>query len=184
MRITVHNRGPEAATLHLLPQLWFRNTWSWDGRRRQAGADARSAGHGRGRASGARDVSVSTSTAAPELCSARTRPTRARLRRGRRRRATSRTPSTTTWSAATATRSTRTRRGTKAAAHYAFQVPAGGHVTVRTRLQAAPARRAASTISTPSSTACAPRPTSSTHVLQTGSPTPTRGSSSARPSPA
>ena len=29
MRVTVHNRGPEAATLHLLPQLWFRNTWSW-----------------------------------------------------------------------------------------------------------------------------------------------------------
>ena len=27
--ITAHNRGPEAATLHLLPQLWFRNTWSW-----------------------------------------------------------------------------------------------------------------------------------------------------------
>jgi hypothetical protein len=23
------NRGPEAATLHLLPTLWFRNTWSW-----------------------------------------------------------------------------------------------------------------------------------------------------------
>jgi hypothetical protein len=29
MRVTVHNRGPEAATIHLLPQLWFRNTWSW-----------------------------------------------------------------------------------------------------------------------------------------------------------
>ena len=28
-RITVSNRGPEAATLHLLPTLWFRNTWSW-----------------------------------------------------------------------------------------------------------------------------------------------------------
>jgi hypothetical protein len=27
--VTVHNRGPEAATLHLLPTLWFRNTWSW-----------------------------------------------------------------------------------------------------------------------------------------------------------
>jgi hypothetical protein len=26
-RVTVHNRGPEAATLHLLPTLWFRNTW-------------------------------------------------------------------------------------------------------------------------------------------------------------
>ncbi len=30
MRITVHNRGPDAATIDLLPQLWFRNTWSWN----------------------------------------------------------------------------------------------------------------------------------------------------------
>ncbi|KHD73429.1 MGH1-like glycoside hydrolase domain-containing protein [Actinoplanes utahensis] len=29
-RITVHNRGPEAASLRLLPTCWFRNTWSWD----------------------------------------------------------------------------------------------------------------------------------------------------------
>jgi Glycosyl hydrolase family 63 C-terminal domain len=29
MRITVANRGPEAATLHLLPTLWYRNTWIW-----------------------------------------------------------------------------------------------------------------------------------------------------------
>jgi hypothetical protein len=29
VRITVANRGPETATLHLLPTLWFRNTWSW-----------------------------------------------------------------------------------------------------------------------------------------------------------
>jgi len=29
MLVTVHNRGPEEATIHLLPQLWFRNTWSW-----------------------------------------------------------------------------------------------------------------------------------------------------------
>ncbi len=29
MLVTVHNRGSEAASLHLLPQLWFRNTWSW-----------------------------------------------------------------------------------------------------------------------------------------------------------
>src|SRR6187401_830163 len=29
IRITVHNRGPEAATLRVLPTLWFRNTWSW-----------------------------------------------------------------------------------------------------------------------------------------------------------
>jgi hypothetical protein len=29
IRITASNRGPDAAVLHLLPTLWFRNTWSW-----------------------------------------------------------------------------------------------------------------------------------------------------------
>ena len=29
MRITVHNRGPDEARIDVLPQLWFRNTWSW-----------------------------------------------------------------------------------------------------------------------------------------------------------
>jgi hypothetical protein len=28
--ITVWNRGPEQAALHVLPTIWFRNTWSWD----------------------------------------------------------------------------------------------------------------------------------------------------------
>ena len=30
IKITVNNRGPEAAELHVLPILWFRNTWSWE----------------------------------------------------------------------------------------------------------------------------------------------------------
>jgi hypothetical protein len=29
IRVTAANRGPEPALLHLLPTLWFRNTWSW-----------------------------------------------------------------------------------------------------------------------------------------------------------
>jgi hypothetical protein len=29
IRVTLINRGPEAAPLHVLPTLWFRNTWSW-----------------------------------------------------------------------------------------------------------------------------------------------------------
>ncbi|HEX6144506.1 MAG TPA: hypothetical protein VFZ01_17440 [Geminicoccaceae bacterium] len=29
MQVTVHNRGPEPAVIHVLPQLWFRNRWSW-----------------------------------------------------------------------------------------------------------------------------------------------------------
>ncbi len=29
IQITLCNRGPDAATLHVLPHLWFRNEWSW-----------------------------------------------------------------------------------------------------------------------------------------------------------
>lgn len=29
IRCTIHNRGPDTATLDLLPRLWFRNSWSW-----------------------------------------------------------------------------------------------------------------------------------------------------------
>lgn len=28
-RVTAHNRGPERAPIHLIPNLWFRNTWAW-----------------------------------------------------------------------------------------------------------------------------------------------------------
>jgi len=31
IEITAHNRGPETASLHLLPTIWFRNVWSWGG---------------------------------------------------------------------------------------------------------------------------------------------------------
>jgi hypothetical protein len=41
IRLTVANRGPQAAVLHLLPTLWFRNTWSWGSLR--DGGDARPA---------------------------------------------------------------------------------------------------------------------------------------------
>ncbi len=44
IRIEVANRGPEPAELDLLPTLWFRNTWSWNGDQRRpsvrAGGDA------------------------------------------------------------------------------------------------------------------------------------------------
>jgi hypothetical protein len=31
MAVTVHNRGPDDAELHVLPTVWFRHTWSWAG---------------------------------------------------------------------------------------------------------------------------------------------------------
>lgn len=30
IRLSAFNRGPDPATLHVLPHLWFKNTWSWD----------------------------------------------------------------------------------------------------------------------------------------------------------
>ncbi len=41
IRIEAHNRGPETADLHLLPTVWFRNTWSWgqDNRRPKLSRD-------------------------------------------------------------------------------------------------------------------------------------------------
>ncbi|PYN58526.1 MAG: glucosidase [Candidatus Rokuibacteriota bacterium] len=30
VRVTAANRGPEPAELHLLPTLWYRNSWAWD----------------------------------------------------------------------------------------------------------------------------------------------------------
>ena len=30
MRVTVTNRGPDPATIHVLPHVWYRNTWSWE----------------------------------------------------------------------------------------------------------------------------------------------------------
>ena len=31
MHISIQNHGPDAAELHVLPTLWFRNTWDWSG---------------------------------------------------------------------------------------------------------------------------------------------------------
>ncbi len=68
IRITATNRGPEAAALHLLPTLWYRNTWSW-------GHDARPALALRDRtATGELDASTSStrrSGRAGSTCGAR-----------------------------------------------------------------------------------------------------------------
>jgi len=46
IRITACNRGPETAGLHLLPTIWFRNTWAWgDGRERPSLAKTATGGN-------------------------------------------------------------------------------------------------------------------------------------------
>ncbi|MEO5940179.1 MAG: glucosidase, partial [Candidatus Limnocylindrales bacterium] len=47
IRVTATNRGPDDAPLHLVPTLWFRNTWSW-GRRDERPSIALEAGARRG----------------------------------------------------------------------------------------------------------------------------------------
>jgi hypothetical protein len=137
VRITVANRGPDPAPLHLLPTLWFRNTWSW-GRTgegywpkpRLAVADdgtllAEHASLGRFRLAfeGTPAVLVTENeTNAERLFGA---------------------PNPSPWAKdafheyvvhgrAEAVNPART--GTKAALHYRFDIPAGGEVAVRLRL--------------------------------------------------
>ena len=70
IRITAVNRGPEAATLHLLPHLWFRNTWWVDAQAPRPELTARHhdkcAGHRR-QAPGSSGSAFSTATAPVEL---------------------------------------------------------------------------------------------------------------------
>ncbi|HYT31931.1 MAG TPA: glucosidase, partial [Thermoanaerobaculia bacterium] len=47
IRFTVTNRGPEAATLRLLPTVWYRNVWSWGLGQRRARLWAAEAPEGR-----------------------------------------------------------------------------------------------------------------------------------------
>ena len=82
IQITVHNRGPEPAELHVLPTLWFRNQWSWHGdpdrpALRQVAGDRGAASSRRPTASSA--SATSTARATPRCCSPRTRPTPQRI---------------------------------------------------------------------------------------------------------
>ncbi|MUG93864.1 glucosidase [Scytonema sp. UIC 10036] len=45
IQIQIVNRGPEAKTLHLLPTLWFRNTWFWNGEEVKPTLQATKFGH-------------------------------------------------------------------------------------------------------------------------------------------
>ena len=142
VRITAHNRGRERAPLHLLPTLWFRNTWSWKGgaeaglRRpslRFAGKEGVVAEHeklgrlhlgamlGEGRAEGPRWMFTENETNAQRLYGAPNASPH--VKDG--------------FHAALVERradAVHPEAGTKAAAHFRSDVPAGGKVELRLRL--------------------------------------------------
>jgi hypothetical protein len=47
IQITVRNRGPEPAEIHVLPTMWFRNTWSWGHKEEKPELKALAAGEDR-----------------------------------------------------------------------------------------------------------------------------------------
>jgi hypothetical protein len=134
-RISVHNRGPEAARLRVLPTLWFRNTWSWGEDDRKP--SLREAGPGTIRATHDElgDYWLYCE-GAPELLFTENESNAQRL-----------------WNQPNASPYVKdafhsyvisgqreavnsARTGTKAAAHYVCDVPGGGSASIRLRLTA------------------------------------------------
>jgi hypothetical protein len=141
IKVTVHNRGPEAAQLHLLPTLWYRNTWSWGENDRKP--SLREAGPGVIEASHAElGRYVLTCEGAPNLLFTENESNAQRL-----------------WGQPSGSPYVKdafhacvisgdqnavnpAKVGTKAAAHYILDVPAGGSQTIRLRLATESAREA------------------------------------------
>jgi hypothetical protein len=146
LAITVANRGRQAAPLALLPTLWFRNTWSW-GRR---GEGYQSADQRPGlTAVGAGEIDVrhpslgrfrfvveAASGVQPELLFTENESNRQRLY-GTANPTPYRKDAFHDYVVGGRAGSVNPARvGTKAAALYRFEVPAGGEIRVRLRLSA------------------------------------------------
>jgi hypothetical protein len=133
IRITAHNRGPEAAVLHVLPTLWFRNTWSWG--EKEPRPALQQAGEGAIRASHPQlGVHTLYCEGAPELLFTENESNAVRL-----------------WGQPNPSPYVKdafheyvvngsheavnpVKTGTKAAAHYVLEFPAGGSKEIRLRL--------------------------------------------------
>lgn len=137
IKVTIHNRGPEPAELHVLPTLWFRNTWSWekDAKKpvlRQCGDGTILASHPQ------LGEQTLTCDGRPELLFTENESNASRL-----------------WGQNNPSPYVKDafheylissregvvnpeKTGTKAAAHYRLEVPAGGSEVIRLRLSAKP----------------------------------------------
>jgi len=136
IQITVHNRGSEPARLHILPTLWFRNTWSWKAGALKPNLRASEAGilasH-----SELGDYLLSCD-GSPELIFTENETNTQRLWDQ---------PNASPWVkdafhqyiiSGNSEAVNPAKIGTKAAAHYILDVPAGGSQVIRQRLSANP----------------------------------------------
>ena len=136
VRITVHNRGPEPARLRVLPTLWFRNTWSWEADQpkpslREAGPGAIQAAHP--------DLGEYwlLCDGSDELMFTENETNVERLWRQPNASPYVKDAFHAYVISGRGEAVNPAKVGTKAAAHYALEVPAGGSQTVRLRLTAA-----------------------------------------------
>jgi hypothetical protein len=132
--ITVHNRGPEAARLRLLPTLWFRNTWSEDNEKPSLRSDGLGIIHAQHAELGECRLYCE---GAPELLFTDNETNSQRLWGN---------PNASPWVkdafhtyiiAGDREAVNPDRVGTKAAAHYSLEVEAGGSREIRLRLTTA-----------------------------------------------
>jgi len=138
VRITATNCGPEAAELHLLPTLWYRNTWSWGC---GVKAPVMYAVDGEADAAVVEAESIAIGTyrlhceGLPELLFTENETNQARLYGGVNR---SYVKDGINDAVVGGRREcvNPERRGTKAAAHYPVMIAAGASVTVKLRLAA------------------------------------------------
>ena len=94
------NRGPDTATLDVLPTLWFRNTWSWGLRPRPSRRSRSTAARSSPSTRSSGDAVLLGASARPGRCSARTRRTPSGSGASAAARRIPRTGSTTTSSTA------------------------------------------------------------------------------------
>jgi hypothetical protein len=148
IRIRVSNRSCEAATLHVLPTLWFRNTWSWGssseghGERPELFRDATGRVVARHPMLGETRLYVQSAPLHPTLLFTENETNGERLfgaEKSERRYTKDAFHDYVVGGRGDAVNPE--PRGTKVAAHYPLQVPAGATIELRARLRSASADR-------------------------------------------
>lgn len=131
--ITVANRGPENAAVNVLPTIWFRNTWTWTGAEADCGM----------KAAGANTIDIDCTVpgnrflyceGSPELLFTENETNNARLFGSENLTPFVKDGINDFVVSGNAGGVNPDKTGTKAAANYMLNVPAGGEVTVRLRL--------------------------------------------------
>ena len=146
IRLTVANRGPAAATLHLLPQLWFRNLWTWGCEREHVSVKPQLSLHGAGPVH-AQHESLGNFSLHFAPASDGTVPTALFTENDTNHQRLSGSPNASPFvkdafhryvvhGETAAVNPAQT--GTKAALHYVLTVPAGGEITVDLQLAPSP----------------------------------------------